>query len=108
MHHLTQSSSRVLRRAAQKAIKPSLARGAHKDIKFSNDGRASILKGVDILANAVSVTLGPKGRNVIIEQSFGGPKITKGASMHSIKLAPQLILPRRCDCRQGYHAQGQV
>ncbi|KAF8129028.1 GroEL-like apical domain-containing protein [Boletus edulis] len=46
-------------------------------IKFSNDGRASILKGVDVLANAVSVTLGPKGRNVIIEQSFGGPKITK-------------------------------
>jgi chaperonin GroEL len=54
-----------------------LTRGVHKEIKFSNDGRASILKGVDVLANAVSVTLGPKGRNVIIEQSFGGPKITK-------------------------------
>jgi chaperonin GroEL len=40
---------------------PSLTRGAHKDIKFSNEGRASILKGVDVLANAVSVTLGPKG-----------------------------------------------
>ncbi|KAG2136777.1 chaperonin Cpn60/TCP-1 family [Suillus cothurnatus] len=56
---------------------PTLTRGVHKEIKFSNDGRASILKGVDVLANAVSVTLGPKGRNVIIEQSFGGPKITK-------------------------------
>ena len=54
------TSSRALRRAAAKA-RPSLARGAHKDIKFSNDGRASILKGVDVLANAVSVTLGPKG-----------------------------------------------
>ncbi|KAG0697841.1 chaperonin GroL [Suillus ampliporus] len=70
------TSSRALRRAAAK-VKPTLTRGAHKEIKFSNDGRASILKGVDVLANAVSVTLGPKGRNVIIEQSFGGPKITK-------------------------------
>ncbi|KAG5731520.1 Heat shock protein 60, partial [Termitomyces sp. T112] len=75
MHRL--SSSQSLRRAASKAAKPALSRGAHKEIKFSNEGRASILKGVDVLANAVSVTLGPKGRNVIIEQSFGGPKITK-------------------------------
>ncbi|KAI5981508.1 chaperonin GroL [Pisolithus marmoratus] len=74
---LSSSSSKALRRAAAKATPPSLTRGAHKEIKFSNEGRASILKGVDVLANAVSVTLGPKGRNVIIEQSFGGPKITK-------------------------------
>ncbi|KAH9818047.1 hypothetical protein DFH28DRAFT_1081082 [Melampsora americana] len=52
-------------------------RYAHKEIKFSNEGRAAMLAGVDILAKAVSVTLGPKGRNVIIEQPFGGPKITK-------------------------------
>lgn len=78
MHHLSHNSTRVLRRAAAKAARPSLTRGIHKEIKFSNDGRASILKGVDVLADAVSVTLGPKGRNVIIEQSFGGPKITKG------------------------------
>jgi hypothetical protein len=84
MHHITQTSSRTLRRAAQKATKPSLARGAHKEIKFSNDGRASILRGVDVLANAVSVTLGPKGRNVIIEQSYGGPKITKGLSLRHL------------------------
>lgn len=63
MHHLTNTSSRSLRRAAVKATKPSLARGAHKEIKFSNEGRASILKGVDVLAKAVSVTLGPKGRS---------------------------------------------
>ncbi|PCH39724.1 chaperonin GroL [Wolfiporia cocos MD-104 SS10] len=75
MHHLSQSSA-AMRRAVARPT-PALARGAHKEIKFSNDGRASILKGVDVLADAVSVTLGPKGRNVIIEQSFGGPKITK-------------------------------
>ncbi|CAO1635795.1 unnamed protein product [Sympodiomycopsis kandeliae] len=50
---------------------------AHKEVKFSNDGRQAMLAGVNLLANAVSVTLGPKGRNVIIEQAFGGPKITK-------------------------------
>lgn len=62
MHRLSTTSSRSLRRAAAKAVKPTLARGAHKEIKFSNEGRASILKGVDVLANAVSVTLGPKGK----------------------------------------------
>lgn len=76
MHRLGSTSSTTMRRAA-KSAKPVLARGAHKEIKFSNEGRASILAGVDVLAKAVSVTLGPKGRNVIIEQSFGGPKITK-------------------------------
>ncbi|CAO3622441.1 unnamed protein product [Mucor hiemalis] len=49
----------------------------HKDIKFGVDGRAGLLKGVDILAKAVAVTLGPKGRNVLIEQAYGSPKITK-------------------------------
>ena len=48
-----------------------------KDVKFSLDARGEILKGVDILANAVKVTLGPKGRNVVIEKSFGAPRITK-------------------------------
>lgn len=60
------SSSKAVRRAASKATKPSLARGAHKEIRFSNEGRASILKGVDVLANAVSVTLGPKGRFYVL------------------------------------------
>ncbi|VEU23450.1 DEKNAAC104672 [Brettanomyces naardenensis] len=50
---------------------------AHKELKFGVEGRASLLKGVETLAKAVSVTLGPKGRNVLIEQPFGAPKITK-------------------------------
>ena len=50
---------------------------AAKDVKFSQDARERMLRGVDILANAVKVTLGPKGRNVVIEKSFGAPRITK-------------------------------
>jgi chaperonin GroEL len=50
---------------------------AAKDVKFSTDARDRLLRGVDILANAVKVTLGPKGRNVVIEKSFGAPRITK-------------------------------
>src|SRR6202044_310074 len=50
---------------------------AAKDVRFSSDARDKMLRGVDILANAVRVTLGPKGRNVIIDKSFGAPRITK-------------------------------
>jgi chaperonin GroEL len=50
---------------------------AAKDVKFARDARERILRGVDILADAVKVTLGPKGRNVVIEKSFGAPRITK-------------------------------
>ena len=50
---------------------------AAKDVRFSSDARDRMLRGVDILANAVKVTLGPKGRNVVIEKSFGAPRITK-------------------------------
>jgi chaperonin GroEL len=50
---------------------------AAKDVKFSSDARERLLRGVDLLANAVKVTLGPKGRNVVIEKSFGAPRITK-------------------------------
>ena len=50
---------------------------AAKDVKFSTDARDRMLKGVNILADAVKVTLGPKGRNVVIEKSFGAPRITK-------------------------------
>jgi chaperonin GroEL len=50
---------------------------AAKDVKFSGDARDRMLRGVDILANAVKVTLGPKGRNVVIDKSFGAPRITK-------------------------------
>jgi chaperonin GroEL len=50
---------------------------AAKDVKFSGDARDRMLRGVDTLANAVKVTLGPKGRNVVIDKSFGAPRITK-------------------------------
>src|SRR5919205_301405 len=48
-----------------------------KDVRFSQDAREKMLRGVDILANAVKVTLGPKGRNVVLEKSFGAPRVTK-------------------------------
>ena len=50
---------------------------AAKDVSFSSDAREKMLRGVDILANAVKVTLGPKGRNVVLDKSFGAPRITK-------------------------------
>jgi len=50
---------------------------AAKDVKFGADARTRMIRGVDILADAVKVTLGPKGRNVVIEKSFGSPRITK-------------------------------
>ena len=50
---------------------------AAKEVRFSTDARDKMLRGVEILANAVRVTLGPKGRNVVIEKSFGAPRITK-------------------------------
>ena len=50
---------------------------AAKDVRFSADARARMLRGVDILADAVKVTLGPKGRNVVIDKAFGAPRITK-------------------------------
>ena len=50
---------------------------AAKDVRFASDAREKMLRGVDILADAVKVTLGPKGRNVVIEKSFGAPRITK-------------------------------
>ena len=50
---------------------------AAKEVKFSVDARDRMLRGIDILANAVKVTLGPKGRNVVLDKSFGAPRITK-------------------------------
>src|SRR6187200_2103314 len=48
-----------------------------KDVRFSSDARNRMLRGVEILNNAVKVTLGPKGRNVIIDKAYGAPRITK-------------------------------
>ena len=62
---------------------------AAKEVIFSVDAREKMLRGVDILANAANVTLGPKGRNVVIEKSFGAPRITKDG----VTVA--------CDCCQG-------
>src|SRR5213079_2391526 len=50
---------------------------AAKEVRFHTDARDRMLRGVDILANAVKVTLGPKGRNVVLDKSFGAPRITK-------------------------------
>src|SRR5690242_10959347 len=50
---------------------------AAKEVRFHSDAREKMLRGVDILANAVKVTLGPKGRNVVLDKSFGAPRITK-------------------------------
>ena len=48
-----------------------------KDVVFGNDARVKMLEGVNILANAVKVTLGPKGRNVVLDKTYGAPTITK-------------------------------
>ncbi|GAA6009016.1 hypothetical protein JCM11491_005712 [Sporobolomyces phaffii] len=75
---LRTTSTATARRATPKVTASVTPRRfAHKELAFGNAGRQQLLAGVDILAKAVSVTLGPKGRNVIIEQPFGGPKITK-------------------------------
>ena len=50
---------------------------AAKEIRFHEDARERMLRGIDVLSNAVRVTLGPKGRNVVLEKKFGGPNITK-------------------------------
>src|SRR5215469_11394864 len=50
---------------------------AAKDVKFSQEARDKMMRGVDILASAVKVTLGPKGRNVVLDKSFGAPRVTK-------------------------------
>src|SRR5579871_4411912 len=62
---------------------------AAKDVKFHADARDRMLRGVDILANAVKVTLGPKGRNVVLDKSFGAPRITKDG----VTVAKEIELP---------------
>ena len=54
---------------------------AAKIVKFNTDARDKMLKGVNVLADAVKVTLGPKGRNVVIQKSFGAPRSTKDLSL---------------------------
>ncbi|XP_062908006.1 60 kDa heat shock protein, mitochondrial isoform X2 [Mobula hypostoma] len=64
-------------RSAARLLAPGLSRTYAKDVKFGSEARAMMLKGVDLLADAVAVTMGPKGRTVILEQSWGSPKVTK-------------------------------
>src|SRR5258708_8351889 len=72
MHHVSTSSSRALRRASAKAAHAVLARGAHKEIKFSNEGRPNILKAFAFLPTAVIITLGP---NVLYPHPVPAPLI---------------------------------
>src|ERR1044072_9418284 len=60
-----------------------------KEVRFHSDARERMLRGVDILANAVKVTLGPKGRNVVLDKSFGAPRITKDG----VTVAKEIELP---------------
>src|SRR6202000_2504838 len=62
---------------------------AAKEVRFAGDARQRMLRGVDILADAVKVTLGPKGRNVVMEKSFGAPRITKDG----VTVAKDIELP---------------
>lgn len=64
---------------------------SHKEINFGIEGRAKLLKGVEVLAKAVAVTLGPKGRHVLIAQPYGTPKITKVTFLTCILLSPACI-----------------
>ena len=63
-----------------------------KEIKFAEDARAAMLRGVDVLADTVKVTLGPKGRNVVLEKSFGSPLITNDGVTIAMKLNWKIIL----------------
>src|SRR5258708_29014119 len=76
---------------------------AAKDVRFSGDARERMLRGVDILANAVKVTLGPKGRNVVIEKSFGAPRITK----HVVTVAKEIDLHDKVE-NMGAHMLREV
>ncbi|CAJ0927548.1 unnamed protein product, partial [Mesorhabditis belari] len=62
---------------ASSSLRQLAVRGYAKDLRFGSESRKALLVGVDLLADAVGVTMGPKGRNVVIEQSWGSPKITK-------------------------------
>mmetsp|Transcript_4289 Transcript_4289/g.10524 ORF Transcript_4289/g.10524 Transcript_4289/m.10524 type:complete len:222 (-) Transcript_4289:115-780(-) len=71
----SRTASRVL--ASSSAVPPSRSYATGKEVRFGTDARAKILEGVNKIADAVQVTLGPKGRNVVLEQSYGPGKITK-------------------------------
>lgn len=92
-------------RASSRAATPAVRAGTAgqirglatgKDVRFSVDARNLMARGVDALADAVEVTLGPKGRNVVIEKSYGPPQITKVR-----RVASRRVPQRLCAARQG-------
>jgi len=110
--------SHIMQRAfASRARSPALSslsrssythqqlRFAHKELRFGVEARQALLNGVDTLARAVATTLGPKGRNVLIEQSYGSPKITKGMYIAISIAYPSLTRSRWCYCCQIHHPQ---
>lgn len=107
---------RALSAAPRAAIRSSVRPGsliqqrfAHKELKFGVEGRASLLQGVETLAKAVATTLGPKGRNVLIESSYGSPKITKGTYRAFIHFTlDALTLSRRRNGRESGHTERQI
>jgi chaperonin GroEL len=76
---------------------------AAKDVRFGDDARQRMARGVDILAGAVNVTLGPKGRNVILDKSYGAPRITKdGVTVaREIELSDKIREHGRADGARG-------
>ncbi|KAJ1371180.1 chaperonin [Parelaphostrongylus tenuis] len=86
----------MLRLGNSSRLTRTLVRNFAKDVKFGAEGRKAMLVGVDLLADAVSVTMGPKGRNVIIEQSWGSPKITKDG----------VTVAKAIDLKDKYHNMG--
>ena len=73
---------------------------AAKEVKFSVDARDKMMHGIDILADAVRVTLGPKGRNVVLDKSFGAPRVTKDGGVTSNVWASGCLSPHaRCGPR---------
>ena len=66
---------------------------AAKEVRFSQDARERMLHGVDVLANAVKVTLGPKGRNVVLDKSFGAPRMLRMGAGGRSRDARKLLLP---------------
>jgi len=73
---------RIIQRSSKQLLKPAAltqfqSASFGKEIKFGTEARAMMLQGADMLADAVQVTLGPRGRNVVIDKTFGAPKITK-------------------------------
>src|ERR1700746_2876920 len=73
---IPQEPTPVVRSLGSDQLKPEIIMSA-KEVKFGVDARDRMLRGVDILNNAVKITLGPKGRNVVLDKSFGAPRMTK-------------------------------